>query len=47
MGTFVKNLPLDVSKANTDYEAFLNLLKPILITRVSDTPGNKVVREVT
>lgn len=42
---YVKKIPLDITKVNNDYDAFLKLLNPIMIKRVSDTPGNKIVRE--
>lgn len=42
---FKRSLSLESTKVNSDYNAFLELLKPILIERVSDTPGNKIVRD--
>lgn len=42
---FIRKIPLDITKVNNDYDAFLKLLDPIMIKRVSDTPGNKIVRE--
>lgn len=42
---FSRNLSIEPLKVHSDYNDFLDLLKPILIKRVSDTPGNKIVRE--